>query len=64
MHRRLDTPVVALANATREVLGIGDLIEKMLIQCQKAFSANDLAPLKDVAALEKQVDRLQQDVKI
>jgi phosphate:Na+ symporter len=60
----LETPVVALANATREVLGIGDLIEKMLIQCQKAFSANDLTPLKDVAALEKQVDRLQQDVKI
>ena len=60
----LDTPVVALANATREVLGIGDLIEKMLIQCQKAFSDNDLAPLKDVAALEKQVDRLQQEVKI
>ena len=60
----LDTPVVALANATREVLGIGDLIEKMLIQCQKAFSGNDLAPLKEIAPLEKRVDRLQQEVKI
>ena len=60
----LETPVVALANATREVLGIGDLIEKMLIQCQKAFTANDLAPLKEVALTEKRVDRLQQEVKI
>jgi len=62
--RALETPVVALANATREVLGIGDLIEKMLIQCQKSFVQNDLAPLRDVASLEKKVDRLQQDVKI
>lgn len=60
----LDKPVVALANATREVLGIGDLIEKMLLQCQKAFTANDLAPLKDVALAEKRVDRLQQEVKV
>ncbi|MBX9454534.1 MAG: Na/Pi cotransporter family protein [Rhizobium sp.] len=60
----LDTPVVALASATREVLGIGDIIEKMLIRCQKAFSTNDLAPLKEVASLEKQVDRLQQEVKL
>lgn len=60
----LETPVVALANATREVLGIGDLIEKMLIQCQKAFESNDLAPLREVAMLEKRVDRLQQEVKI
>jgi phosphate:Na+ symporter len=60
----LNTPVVALANATREVLGIGDLIEKMLIECQKAFTANDLAPLKDVPLLEKRVDKLQQEVKL
>jgi phosphate:Na+ symporter len=63
-NQALGTPVVALANATREVLGIGDLIEKMLIQCEKAFTSNDLAPLKDVALMEKRVDQLQQDVKI
>ena len=60
----LDTPVVALANATREVLGIGDLIEKMLIKCEQAFTGNDLAPLKEITLAEKRVDRLQQDVKI
>jgi phosphate:Na+ symporter len=60
----LDAPVVALANATREVLGIGDIIEKMLIQCQRAFVANDLVPLKEVTLLEKRVDKLQQEVKL
>lgn len=60
----LGTPVVALANATREVLGIGDMIERMLIQCEKAFADNDLAPLKEIAGLEKRVDTLQQEVKI
>jgi phosphate:Na+ symporter len=60
----LDTPVVALANATREVLGIGDLIEEMLIQCEKSFNGNDLAPLKEVTRLERRVDKLQQEVKL
>lgn len=60
----LSTPVVALANATREVLGVGDLIERMLIRAENAFKNNDIAPLAEVEALEKRVDRLQQEVKI
>ncbi|MBB3945607.1 phosphate:Na+ symporter [Rhizobium skierniewicense] len=60
----LDTPVVALANATREVLVVGDTIERMLIRAENAFKHNDLAPLAEIAALEKRVDTLQQDVKI
>ncbi|WP_296078664.1 Na/Pi cotransporter family protein [uncultured Agrobacterium sp.] len=60
----LDTPVVALANATREVLVIGDTIERMLIRAENAFKHNDLAPLTEIAALEKKVDQLQQEVKI
>lgn len=60
----LDDPVRALANATREVLSVGDQIERMLIRTENAFKNNDLAPLKDIALLEGRVDRLQQDVKI
>lgn len=60
----LDTPVVALANATREVLVVGDTIERMLIRAENAFKHNDLAPLAEIAALETRVDMLQQDVKI
>ncbi len=60
----LDTPVVALANATREVLVVGDTIERMLIRAENAFKHNDLGPLAEIIALEKKVDARQQDVKI
>lgn len=60
----LATPVVALTSATREVLGVGDLIERMLTNVADAFQKNDLMRLKDIPTLEKQVDRLQQEVKI
>ncbi len=60
----LDDPIRALANATREVLGVGDQIERMLIRTENAFTNNDLAPLKDITQIEGRVDRLQQDVKL
>jgi Phosphate:Na+ Symporter (PNaS) Family len=60
----LSNPVMALANATREVLGLGDAIERMLIRAENAFKHNDLTPLAEIATLEKRVDNLQQEVKI
>jgi len=63
-QQALDVPVVALANATREVLSVGDSIERMLIRAENAFKHNDLAPLQEVSVLEKKVDRRQQEVKI
>eukprot|EP00913_Durusdinium_trenchii_P008189 g7686.t1 len=60
----LDDPVRALANATREVLGVGDQIERMLIRAENAFKRNDPAPLAEIAAIEKRVDKLQQEVKV
>jgi phosphate:Na+ symporter len=63
-QQALGTPVVALASATREVLGVGDLIERMLIRTENAFINNELAPLREIAALEKRVDLIQQEIKI
>ncbi|OJF91086.1 Na/Pi cotransporter family protein [Pararhizobium antarcticum] len=60
----LGTPVIALSGATREVLRVGDIIEAMLIKVMDAFNANDLGELKDVGKFEKQVDLLQQEVKL
>ncbi len=60
----LETPVVALSGATREVLRIGDLIESMLIHTMKAFEENNLDELGKIGVLEKQVDELQQAIKI
>ncbi|MGO6694439.1 Na/Pi cotransporter family protein [Rhizobium johnstonii] len=62
--QELSTPVVALASATREVLGVGDLIERMLIRAADAFERNDITKLVEIASLEKRVDSLQQDVKV
>ncbi|MBB3354477.1 phosphate:Na+ symporter [Rhizobium sp. BK049] len=60
----LSTPVIALTSATREVLGIGDLIERMLIRVSEAFEGNDSSKLSEIATLEERVDKLQQAVKV
>ncbi|TQS70119.1 Na/Pi cotransporter family protein [Rhodobacteraceae bacterium] len=60
----LQTPVVALASATREVLAVGDMIERMLLQILVAFRTMDTAPLEEVQVLEDRIDRTQQEVKL
>ncbi|MBX4908695.1 MULTISPECIES: Na/Pi cotransporter family protein [Rhizobium] len=60
----LSTPVIALTSATREVLGIGDIIERMLIRVSEAFEGNDSSKLSEIAILEERVDKLQQAVKV
>jgi len=62
--QELSTPVIALTSATREVLGVGDLIERMLVRVSEAFEQNDSGKLAEIPALEERVDRLQQAVKI
>lgn len=62
--QEFSTPVVALASATREVLGVGDLIERMLMRASDGFENNDFSKLKEIPALEKRVDNLQQEVKV
>ncbi|MFH5774938.1 Na/Pi cotransporter family protein [Paracoccus sp. NGMCC 1.201697] len=59
----LKTPILALAGASREVLAVGDTIERMLNQTRLAFQQNDPAPLAEVAELENRVDRRQQEIK-
>ena len=59
----LDTPILALTGAAREVLAIGDTVERMLAQTRLAFQQNDPAPLAEVTELERRVDRRQQEVK-
>ncbi|TJZ93301.1 Na/Pi cotransporter family protein [Paracoccus gahaiensis] len=59
----LDTPPLALAGASREVLDIGDTVERMMVRTRAAFRSDDPAPLAEVMALEDQVDRRQHEVK-
>lgn len=60
----LASPVMALSGAAREVLRVGDIIESMLIKTMHAFDRNNLTDIHDISMLEKQVDRLQQDIKL
>ncbi|MFS2324158.1 Na/Pi cotransporter family protein [Brucella sp. H1_1004] len=62
--QQLSTPVMALAGATREVLSIGDLVERMLMRMSSAFQKNDPSVSSDIALLEQRVDFLQQEVKV
>nr|WP_299504058.1 Na/Pi cotransporter family protein [uncultured Rhizobium sp.] len=60
----LDEPVAALAGASREVLLVGDLIERMLHQASEAMRRNDLSQLSEISALEGRVDRIQHEIKV
>ncbi|SMO82166.1 phosphate:Na+ symporter [Paracoccus laeviglucosivorans] len=59
----LDKPLLALSGASREVLAIGDAVERMLSQTRTAFRTDNSSPLAEVAELESQVDCRQQEVK-
>ncbi|MFJ6326969.1 MULTISPECIES: Na/Pi cotransporter family protein [unclassified Rhizobium] len=63
-QRELSTPVVALASATRETLGVGDLIERMLMRVSDAFERNDMAKIAEIVGLEQEVDNLQREIKV
>ncbi|WP_113260289.1 Na/Pi cotransporter family protein [Agrobacterium cavarae] len=63
-EQELSTPVVALASATREVLGIGDLVERMLVRTADSFDRYNPSRLQEVSRLEGRVDLLQQEVKM
>ncbi|WP_206078369.1 Na/Pi cotransporter family protein [Poseidonocella sp. HB161398] len=60
----LGSPVMALAGATREVLRIGDLAERMLAVTMESLRRRDPARLEEVRVLEKRIDHLQQEVKL
>jgi phosphate:Na+ symporter len=60
----LDTPSLALANAARETLHMGDLIETMLRQVMTALMTNDRRLADEVSRMDNAVDRLDEAVKL
>jgi phosphate:Na+ symporter len=60
----LHRPVAALAGASREVMLVGDLIERMLTQAGEAMRHNDVSRLADISMLEGRVDRIQHGIKV
>jgi len=60
----LTTPALALANAARETLRIGDTVEQMLHGMLEAIRTNDGRKVEEVIKLDDDVDRLYTAVKL
>ena len=60
----LPTPPLALANAARETLRMGDLVETMLRNVMAALLDNDRKLTTDVSRLDNAVDRLNEAIKL
>ena len=60
----LENPPLALANAARETLRMGDTVEAMLREVMAALMANDRKLATDVSRLDNVVDRLNEAIKL
>jgi phosphate:Na+ symporter len=60
----ISTPALALANAAREALRIGDTIEQMLNGMHEVIRTNDAARVTEIIKLDDDVDRLYTAVKL
>jgi phosphate:Na+ symporter len=60
----LDTPSLALADASRETLRMGDVVEAMLREVMIALMTNDRALVNEVSRMDNTVDRLDEAIKL
>ena len=60
----LETPPLALANAARETLRMGDTVETMLRDVMTVLMTNDRKRASDVSRLDNVVDRLTEAIKL
>jgi len=60
----LDAPSLALANAARETLRMGDTVEAMLKQVMTALMTNNRALVSEVARMDNIVDSLDEAIKL
>jgi phosphate:Na+ symporter len=60
----LETPSLALVDAARETLRMGDFVEVMLRQVMTALLTNDRSLALDVSRMDNAVDRLDEEIKL
>jgi phosphate:Na+ symporter len=60
----LATPSLALADAARETLRMGDFVEVMLRQVMTALMTNDRALVREVSRMDNVVDKLDEAIKL
>jgi len=59
----LDTPAVALGQALREVLRMGDVVVQSLRETLQVFDHNDEALMREIVKRDDLIDRLEEDIK-
>jgi phosphate:Na+ symporter len=60
----IDTPSLALANAARETLRMGDIVETMLQQIMTALMTDNRSLVNEVSRMDNIVDRLHEAIKL
>src|SRR3984885_1762702 len=60
----LETPSLALADAARETLHMGDLVEVMLRKVMAAMMTNDRSLVEQVSKMDNSVDNLDEAIKL
>jgi phosphate:Na+ symporter len=60
----LETPSLALADAARETLHMGDVVEVMLRKVMAAMMTNDRALVDEVSRMDNRVDNLDEAIKL
>jgi phosphate:Na+ symporter len=60
----LETPSLALADAARETLHMGDLVEIMLRKVMAAMMTNDRSLVDQVSKMDNSVDNLDEAIKL
>jgi phosphate:Na+ symporter len=60
----LETPSLALADAARETLRMGDTVEMMLRKAMAAIMTNDRSLIHEVSKMDNIVDRLDEAIKL
>ncbi|MBI2324699.1 MAG: Na/Pi cotransporter family protein [Chloroflexi bacterium] len=59
----LDAPAVALGQALRETLRMGDVVVRSLRDVMPVFERDDEALMKEIIKRDDQIDRLEEDIK-
>ncbi len=59
----LDTPAIALVQALRETLRMGDLVMRSLRDTMTVFERDDEALMRAIVKRDDQIDRLEEDIK-
>jgi phosphate:Na+ symporter len=63
-EQALDSPALAFAQATREILRMAEMVQRMLAKVMTVFEANDRDLVEDISEADDYVDYLEHHIKL